>query len=302
MAICINRNGICFGSYSITPAPTGICISGAFSHQGTQVNFSQAQGVTCGYFGAGTMPFSIKWINKFPFASDAPVTSAPVGDFVGIHHYAAGAASSTDGYNIGGYIVNYSPAPVGPIVANSTAIEKFPFASDTNAAHVSLLSTGVIAGYIAGQDTGPPVSSISGTIQKFPFATDSGSSQTGTLTVGRYLGGGHNSFTHGYAVGGRSAPTTDLDTIDKYTFASDSNATDVGELVIDSIRSTPSNSDTNGYVIGGVSLPTNFLDTNTRFPFAADASAADVGEMVANPAPIAACFYCGQGGTGNIQV
>ena len=72
-------------------------------------------------------------IDKFPFASDANATD--VGDLTGVRRNTAGQSSTASGYVSGG---NTSPAPNGGATYN--IIEKFPFASDGNAADVGDLT------------------------------------------------------------------------------------------------------------------------------------------------------------------
>lgn len=70
---------------------------------------------------------------KFPFAVDTNATNAADLTFGG--YGAAGQNSTTSGYNSGGY--KFSPPPAN-IAVNT--IEKFPFATDTNATDVGDLT------------------------------------------------------------------------------------------------------------------------------------------------------------------
>jgi len=87
---------------------------------------------THGYNSSGSRPGYSNVIDKFPFSSDSPAVD--VGDVTQARRQAAGQSSTTDGYTSGGY---YSPPPY---IANKDTIDKFPFASDTDATDVGNLS------------------------------------------------------------------------------------------------------------------------------------------------------------------
>ena len=88
------------------------------------------------------------------------------------------------GYTSGGYTD-----------ANSNVIDKFPFASDTNATDVGNLT--VARRYPAGQSSstygytsGGYSGGVSNIIDKFPFASDTNATDVGDLTVARrYMAG-----------------------------------------------------------------------------------------------------------------
>jgi hypothetical protein len=163
-------------------------------------------------------------IDKFPFSSDANATD--VGNLTSNRYPVAGQSSTDHGYISGGG----SPA-VGPTFVKS-AIEKFPFSSDTNATDVGDLSqareteagqSSDANGYSSGGFAPPEVN----TIDKFPFASDANATDVGDLTQARSLSTGQSSTNHGYTSGGGSS-----NVIDKFTFASNANATDVGDLTV----------------------------------------------------------------------
>jgi len=195
MAICINRNGICFGSYSITPSTDGICISGAFSHQGTELIPTQAQGSVSGYHSGGTLAsFANDTINKFPFTSDTNATD--VGDLSECRTQNAGQSSTVSGYTSGG---GFAPEPT------VDTIDKFPFTSDTNATDVGDLTvarrnvagqTSTVSGYSSG---GVPTTD---TIDKFPFSSDTNATDVGNLSQSRNGSSGQSSRENGYTSGG----------------------------------------------------------------------------------------------------
>ena len=228
-------------------------------------------------YAAGGNPFS-NVIQKYSFASDANATD--VGDLIINRNRSSGQSSSTSGYASGGASPN--PASPPPLV-DTNAIEKWPFATDTNASDVGDLTeskqypigqSSTASGYVSG---GFPNLN---TIEKFPFSSDANGSDVGDLTVGRNEGGGQSSETDGYFSGG-SVSGTSQNAIDKFPFSSDANATDVGDLTQARMRfAGGQSSDVSGYSSGG--LPafgqpnTNIID---KFPFSSDANATDVGDL-----------------------
>jgi hypothetical protein len=172
-------------------------------------------------------------IDRFPFSSDVDATDA--GDMSVGRQYPSGQSSEINGYVSSG-VSAYPTAPG----ANSTVIDKFPFATFTTATDIGNLITGTGAlfsagqssathGYMSGGDPVPgPPSTVS--IQKWPFATDGDSTDVGDLTQTREQLAGQSSTISGYNSGGMIDPASFYDTIDKFPFASDANATDVGNL------------------------------------------------------------------------
>ena len=135
-------------------------------------------------------------IEKFLFAASANATD--VGDMSDVpgssngYLYATNnLQSDTHGYTAGGW-------RRGPPNVVSEEIQKWPFATDTNASDVGDLVTNP--------------ESIPGGLQD--------------------VGGGTSSTTHGYVAGGHGQTSGNgVNIIQKFTFASDANATDVGDLL-----------------------------------------------------------------------
>ena len=183
---------------------------------------------------------------------------------------------SVSGYTSGG--------DAGPALTN--VVDKFPFASDTNATDVGDLT--IARNRLAGQSStthgyssggGPPFVSI---IDKFPFNSDTNATGVGNLTQARGFVTGQSSSTHGYSSAGLITPPptgTQLNTIDKFPFAHDVVATDVGNVT--EARNGPAgqSSTTHGYTSGGNPGPTGFGNTIDKFPFAADTNATNVGDI-----------------------
>jgi len=180
----------------------------------------------------GGNPGGINTIDKFPFSLDSNATD--VGDLTVARRRLAGHSSTVSGYVSGGYA-----NVVVPTTTVYNTIDKFPFATDSNATDVGDLSqtrythaghSSTISGYVSGGYNTIPGSSIN-TIEKFPFATNTNASSVGNLTQARSSTGGLNSLTFGYTFGGTTtSPPAYVNTIDKFPFSTDTNASDVGDL------------------------------------------------------------------------
>jgi hypothetical protein len=139
---------------------------------------STDNGYSMGGMGGPTTSTTFNNINKFPFTSDTNATD--IGDLTVSVLLGAGHFSSTNGYYSGGWI----PGTPGP--GRITTIQKFPFASDSNATDVADLtvassdSCGTSSktfGYVTGGE--PDMDNI----QKFEFASDGDATNVGNLTV-----------------------------------------------------------------------------------------------------------------------
>ena len=176
-----------------------------------------------GYSSGGYTTTYINVIDRFSYSTDG--TATDVGDSTVSGFGAAGASSTTHGYNAGrsssGGIVN--------------VIEKFAFGSSANATDVGDLTTvisktgghqsethgyksrGYSTGYTSGADS----------IQKWSFASDANATNVGTTTVGKAYCSHASSSTYGYVAGGTPSQSN---VIEKFAFETDSNGTDVGDL------------------------------------------------------------------------
>ena len=141
---------------------------------------------TSGYTsGGGTTPVLVNTIDKFPFAVDGNATD--VGDLTQGRYRNSGQNSAVSGYSSGG---DFNLTALSGAV---NTIDKFPFATDSNATDVGDLtqaryaSTGqssTVSGYTSGGFLGPASSFVS-TIDKFPFASDANATGVGSLTQAR---------------------------------------------------------------------------------------------------------------------
>ena len=168
---------------------------------------------------------------------------------------------------------------------NQNVIDKFPFASDTNATDVGDLTVGrqevagqssTVSGYTSGGSDG----GFSNRIDKFPFSSDTNATDVGDLNT-RKQATGQSSSASGYTSGGDTGSPVNI--IDKFPFASDTNATDVGDLTVARSYVAGQSSDVSGYTSGGATGPGGTPTTNVidKFPFASDSNATDVGDLTA---------------------
>lgn len=184
-----------------------------------------------------------------------------------------GFQGTVSGYASGGSI------PPAPAPALSDTIDKFPFASDSNATDVGNLtvarneSTGQSSS-VSGYNSGGADPSITNVIDKFPFATDTNATDVGDLSTAIFIGAGQSSSTSGYASGGNNPP---VNIIQKFPFAVDTNATDIGDLTQARRDHSGQSSSSFGYNSGGFSPP--WVNTIDKFPFSVDTNASDVGDL-----------------------
>jgi len=197
-----------------------------------------------GYSSGGAWSQSVNRIYKYAFSSDAD--SLPVGNLTAPVYAMAGISSTTSGYTAGGYALSPTPWDTSsPAPYATNKIDKFPFATDTNASTVANLAavrvrpaggSSPTSGYVAGGIPFPLASAPAvNTIAKFTFASDSSVTvQSAVLTSGRYSVGDASSVSFGYVAAGKSSTSDPSVTsnIQKYSFVNDTNATSVGNLVI----------------------------------------------------------------------
>ena len=191
-------------------------------------------------------------IERFPFASQT--NSTDWADCSVSQHGAAGCNSPTHGYAVAAGRQSGIPpnVPAGTIINN---IDKFPFASQTNATDIGDITVlrsggaGVSScdhGYMIGgtiTTTNPNNGAPTWTrteIDKFSFASDGNSTDHGDLPLETGAGAGHgcgvSGLTHGYSCGGiyqfnNQGHQYPREQIEKFAYASNVTATDVGDLV-----------------------------------------------------------------------
>jgi hypothetical protein len=181
------------------------------------------------------------------------------------------------GYSSGGF--------GGSPLASQNTIDKFPFATNSNATDVGDLAAARHGGAGNSSQTSGYFSASNSvnTIQKFPFATDTNATNIGNL-LNSYTSGatGQSSSTHGYVSGGSVPGVGVVNTIQKFPFATDSNATDVGDATTTFNQRAGQSSFVSGYATGGFygpDTPPSLINTIDKFPFATDSNATDVGDI-----------------------
>jgi len=245
--------------------------------------------ITHGYCSGGRTAAAsggINVIEKYAFAASANATD--VGDISGARKHLHGTGNSTHGHVHGGY---NSSGPGGNYGYN--IIEKFPYATDSNATDHGDLATPVYQpsahssadyGYSAGGSTDSH-GGVQNVIQKYAFASNTTASDHGDLSSARYELSGVSSTTHGFVQGGQLGGAPYQNHIDRFAFASNTTATDWADLTVARAAAAGCSSTTHGYAVGGVaagtpySLPTNAID---YYPYASQTNASDVGDLSVN--------------------
>jgi len=274
MTIKVFEDKIEFDNYTLSVVPTGISLNGKIKSD--EFVIVDLMGEVSGYTSGGG-PSDYNNIDKFSFTSDANATD--VGDLSQGRYQTSGQFSLVSAYTSGGQ------NPLAPAPFQTTnRIDKFPFASDTNATDIADLSiaksyvtgqSSVENGYVSGGNS--PLETFTVGIERFPFATDINASVIGNLTTAKRSSSGQFSTIHGYTSGGVIPPFTSINTIEKFPFASESNVTDVGDLTEVRSSGTGQSSAENGYFSGGSGAYGG--NEIQKFPFATDANATDVGNL-----------------------
>ena len=205
------------------------------------------------------------------------------------------------GNNPTGYTERNTAIPVSPYTyagqnygfnPDSQGVDRFPFASDTNATDVGDMvnatssssashHSSTHAYQTTGGTNGQPSTSI---IEKYPVATTGfTATDVGDLTQARYSSNGTHSETHGYTSGGNNStpsPTSyanESNVIDRYPFAADANAADVGNLLSNTGSNAAGVTDdvnSKGYHCGGMWPRTNTIQV---YSFASSSNSSDTG-------------------------
>lgn len=184
-----------------------------------------------------------------------------------------------------GRFSGYTSGGSSPTLSN--VIDKFPFASNSNATDtIDLVEaknsmagmSSAIAGFVAG-GTNPSPSIIS-KIDRFYFNSSVNSVNIGDLAAAKQGSTGHSSASHGYVAGGETP--TPLNVIEKFSFdISTTVVTNVGTLGRTNRNGAGQSSYTNGYVSGGeTGSPATGLSTIEKFSFASDGNSSDVGTLI----------------------
>ena len=246
---------------------------------------------------------SINRLERFSFAS---ATSANATDWADMTSNQRGstpsASSATHGFTLGGKNVS------GGNLGTTDVIDKFPFASQTNAtdwADATVAKNGgagcssITHGYsLGGVNWDVSLGNVeTNQIEKYPFASQTNSVDVADITLTRQGPAGVSSCDDAYAVGGmtvgtnpgNSAPLWDRTTIDKHSFASGGNSTSHGDLPLESSAGAHTGAGmsgiTHGYHAGGIYSHNIHNHQYSReqiekFSYASNVTASDVGDLV----------------------
>ena len=246
--------------YSFASDGDGVASGSTLSVSRVYMGAVQVQSSTDGYTHGGYSGGYKSLLNKFSFASAGTATTP--GQLTTVGAASNGCNSKTHGYRTGG---------------NSSAgatIDRWPFATDTNATDVGdLLTTmanhsssteGDTYGYVAN----------AGVISKFAFASSANAVATTQTMTNRQSLGGNSSSTHGYTTGGWNGSAA-VNEIHKYAFSSSVNASDIANLIGARTAVTSSTSVTHGYTASGGASDLQI----EKHTFASDSDSTNVGNL-----------------------
>ena len=219
-------------------------------------------GTTYGYTAGGER----NAIDRFSYTSDGNATDWA--DIVGTYTHMTGCSSATNGYAIGDSVVDI--------------INKFPFASQTNATDIGNLVSGSnqyghassdseTHGYLSGHRDG----TLTNVIQKLSLSTDGNTTDVANLITTVAMAAGTESTTYGYVAGG--LPSGSVNTIQKFQFATDGDATDVADLTAALGQMQGCSGKDYGYTAGGNTGSVS--DIINKYVYASDSNATDVGNL-----------------------
>jgi len=186
---------------------------------------------------------------------------------------------SVAGFTVGGGVTS----------SYSNVMDRFPFATDTNATSIGTLGqaqrlfagqNSSIRGYTSGGYMGPPFAGNSQLIQRYDFGSNVNGVTSGQLTsIGR-SSSGISSAINGYASGGNNGGTAHSN-IEKFSFSAEGNSVSVGTLSTAKAGSASSSSTVSGYTHGGYGgSPVVTVTIIDKFPFSSDTNATSVGQLV----------------------
>jgi len=310
MAIRIYPNKIEFENannkiFTLEETSNGFDFDGFFRlHSGIHSVISPpAQGSVSGYTAGGTIPpgqVGPNVIDKFPFATDSNATD--VGDLANLgtpffssdRSVRSSASSKENGYVFGG---------------SSWLLNKFPFATDSNATVTNFIPLGAApsggsqssfeSGYGSGRTSSPDNQNYSTAIVRFRFNNDAVANYVSSLAWAVRNAAGCSSAVHAYTVAGsgfsegitptpgvpsvRTPSTVLVDTIQRFPFVTESTAILVGALKIKNTLTSGQSSDVSGYSSGGMlnnfSFGNGVRNTIEKFPFATDASSSIISSL-----------------------
>lgn len=131
-------------------------------------------------------------------------------------------------------------------------------------------------GSTSGYALGGSIPSNTDSMEKFPFSSDTSATDVGELAAPRFYGGGAQSQTDGYYVGGYDGLS---DSIQKFPFSSDSNAVDVAETANPFGAGSYHSSETHGYTVGNLQSTDDRDERINKFPFSSDSPGANTASI-----------------------
>lgn len=240
---------------------------------------------------------TIRFLNNSIEFDDFTLTTTPTGfrfdGEIAARQFQQLFQGTIAGFGSGGEI----NAPLGTLADNS--IDRFPFATDTNAVNAGSLAANTAGGagasstthgYNAGGYTAfPPLVGITN-LQKFSFSNATTGVNIGSLVQARGYVTGYSSAIEGFCSGGDNLGTTYSDFIEKFPFANDGSAAFNGSLSSVRRGTAGCNSQFNGYACGGESPGVTLVSTIDKFPLAGGASyASAVGNLTTAVRRTAGC-------------
>lgn len=244
------------------------------------------QGSSFGYVTGGDRCSNIF---KYTLSNGSPASCSTVGTLNVGYERNVGVSSTTCGYSAMGFI------PPGN--TRSSCVERFPFASDTNAtSNPTSLNACVALGFsFWNSEYGTVGGGFNGTSRvsttdKIRYSNDvvsvgDFSADIGLTGSGVYgTSSGVMSSTDGYTIAGQAPPPAGVgfDNISRFPFATGGVSKCVGELGYPSgyvLYSASAFSKTHGYTAGGnIGGYTNQI---SKFPFGAAVNVVDVGDLTA---------------------
>ena len=237
------------------------------------------QGTQYGYHW-GNNP-RVTTIQKYSYTSGADAVDTTADLLEALSWGSDNTCSLTHGYCAGHQNGN-------PTNYNSNIIQKWPFASSSNATNVGNLSSGIYGaagaanqdyGYTqGGGQSGPKINEV----QRFSFSSDGDATDFGDISVTRAHASSSMSKTHGYCAGGQNTTPTFSNVIDKFAFASNVASTNVGDLIQAAMYMPGHQSLTHGYRAGGYDHNGGTYSINTidKYSFSSDGNAIDVANLL----------------------
>ena len=247
------------------------------SHSGDILPVSHAQGESYGYSMGGYSAVNV--IEKYSLTASTNATD--ISNLASAQYNLGGHNSATHGYTSGGQVNNSG-------IPRVDYIQKFPFASNTNATDIANLfhrtslhgaTMSITYGYCAGGYITSPSTGID-VIQKFSLTSDVNGTDVGNMAYATAALFGCTSATHGYCGGGHDGyPPGNAynNQVENWSYASDGNSVDVGDMTNPNRCVGGLSTASDGYRCGGGDTKVNIID---KVNFASGGDMTDVGNLV----------------------